>query len=41
MATAQKQSWALIVLDCAVDTSTRAGAVTAHVLATFTSPSGA
>src|SRR5262249_42829335 len=33
MATAQKQSWALVALDCAVDTSTPAGEATAHVLA--------
>jgi DNA invertase Pin-like site-specific DNA recombinase len=35
MATAQKQSWALEALDCAVDTSTPAGEAMAHVLATF------
>jgi DNA invertase Pin-like site-specific DNA recombinase len=35
MATAQKQSWALLALDCAVDTSTPAGEAMAHVLATF------
>jgi DNA invertase Pin-like site-specific DNA recombinase len=35
MATAQKQSWALVSLDCAVDTSTPAGEAMAHVLATF------
>jgi DNA invertase Pin-like site-specific DNA recombinase len=35
MATAQKQNWALVALDCAVDTSTRAGEAMAHVLATF------
>ena len=35
MATAQKQSWALVALDCAVDTSTPAGEAMAHVLATF------
>jgi DNA invertase Pin-like site-specific DNA recombinase len=34
MATAQKQNWALVALDCAVDTSTPAEAM-AHVLATF------
>jgi DNA invertase Pin-like site-specific DNA recombinase len=37
MATAQKQNWALVALDCAVDTSTPAGEAMAHVLAT---PSG-
>jgi len=35
MATAQKQSWALVALDCAVDTSTPAGEAMAHVVATF------
>src|SRR5262249_21557326 len=35
MATAQKQSWALVALDCVVDTSTPAGEAMAHVLATF------
>jgi DNA invertase Pin-like site-specific DNA recombinase len=35
MATAQKQSWALVALDCAVDTSTPAGEAMPHVLATF------
>ena len=35
MATAQRQSWALVALDCAVDTSTPAGEAMAHVLATF------
>ena len=35
MATAQKQSWALVALDCAVDTSTPAGEAMAHVLTTF------
>jgi DNA invertase Pin-like site-specific DNA recombinase len=35
MATAQKQDWALVALDCAVDTSTPAGEAMAHVLATF------
>jgi DNA invertase Pin-like site-specific DNA recombinase len=35
MARAQKQSWALVALDCAVDTSTPAGEAMAHVLATF------
>jgi DNA invertase Pin-like site-specific DNA recombinase len=35
MATAQKQQWALVALDCAVDTSTPAGEAMAHVLATF------
>jgi DNA invertase Pin-like site-specific DNA recombinase len=32
MATAQKQSWALVALDCALDTSTPAGEAMAHVL---------
>jgi len=35
MATAQKQCWALVALDCAVDTSTAAGEAMANVLATF------
>jgi DNA invertase Pin-like site-specific DNA recombinase len=35
MATAQKQNWALVALDCAVDTSTPAGEAMANVLATF------
>src|SRR5215475_7574804 len=35
MATAQTQSWALVALDCAVDSSTPAGEAMAHVLATF------
>src|SRR5262249_39335232 len=35
MATAQKQNWVLVALDCAVDTSTPAGEAMAHVLATF------
>ena len=35
MPTAQKQHWALVALDCAVDTSTPAGEAMAHVLATF------
>jgi DNA invertase Pin-like site-specific DNA recombinase len=35
MASAQKQSWALVALDCAVDTTTPAGEAMAHVLATF------
>jgi DNA invertase Pin-like site-specific DNA recombinase len=35
MATAQKQNWALVALDCAVDSSTPAGEAMAHVLATF------
>src|SRR3954453_3913013 len=35
MATAQKQNWALVALDCAVDTTTPAGEAMAHVLATF------
>ena len=34
-ATAQKQNWALVALECAVDTSTPAGEAMAHVLATF------
>jgi DNA invertase Pin-like site-specific DNA recombinase len=35
MATAQKQYWALLALDYAVDTSTPAGEEMAHLLATF------
>jgi hypothetical protein len=35
MATAQKQNWALVALDCAIDTSTPAGEAMPHVLATF------
>jgi len=35
MAKAQKQSWALVALDCAVDTSTPAGEAMANMLATF------
>jgi DNA invertase Pin-like site-specific DNA recombinase len=35
MAKAQKQSWALVALDCAVDTTTPAGEAMANVLATF------
>jgi len=35
MATAQKQHWGLIALDCAVDTTTPAGEAMANVLATF------
>jgi DNA invertase Pin-like site-specific DNA recombinase len=35
MATAQKQDWALVALDCAVDTTTPAGEAMANVLATF------
>jgi DNA invertase Pin-like site-specific DNA recombinase len=35
MATAQKHQWALVALDCAVDTSTPAGEAMARVLATF------
>ncbi len=35
MATAQKQGWALVALDCAVDTSTPAGEAMANILATF------
>jgi DNA invertase Pin-like site-specific DNA recombinase len=35
MAAAQRQGWALVALDCAVDTSTPVGEVVANVLATF------
>jgi DNA invertase Pin-like site-specific DNA recombinase len=35
MARAQEQSWALVALDCAVDTTTPAGEAMANVLATF------
>lgn len=35
MATAQKQGWGMIALDCQVDTTTPAGEAMAHVLATF------
>jgi DNA invertase Pin-like site-specific DNA recombinase len=35
MATAQKQNWALVALDCQVDTSTPGGEAMAHVMATF------
>jgi DNA invertase Pin-like site-specific DNA recombinase len=35
MATAQKQNWALVALDCAVDTTTPAGEAMANILATF------
>src|SRR5438874_6876281 len=35
MATAQKQGWALVALDCAVDATTPAGEAMANVLATF------
>src|SRR5215217_5456181 len=35
MAQAQKQSWALVALDCAVDTTTPAGEAMANVMATF------
>jgi DNA invertase Pin-like site-specific DNA recombinase len=35
MAKAQRQSWALVALDCAVDTTTPAGEAMANVLATF------
>jgi len=35
MAKAQKQNWALVALDCAVDTTTPAGEAMANVLATF------
>lgn len=35
MARAQQQGWALVALDCAVDTTTPAGEAMAHLLATF------
>lgn len=35
MARAQKESWAIVALDCAVDTTTPAGEAMANVLATF------
>jgi DNA invertase Pin-like site-specific DNA recombinase len=35
MAKAQREGWALVALDCAVDTTTPAGEAMAHVLATF------
>jgi hypothetical protein len=35
MAKATKQGWALVALDCAVDTTTAAGEAMANVLATF------
>src|SRR5437868_3907527 len=35
MGKAQKQGWALVALDCAVDTTTPAGEAMANVLATF------
>lgn len=35
MATAQRQGWALVALDCAVDTTTPSGEAMAHVLAVF------
>jgi DNA invertase Pin-like site-specific DNA recombinase len=35
MGRAQKQSWALVALDCAVDTSTPTGEAMANMLATF------
>src|SRR6476646_7602711 len=35
MGTAQKQHWALVALDCAVDTSTPSGEAMANMLATF------
>ena len=35
MSKAQKQGWALVALDCAVDTTTPAGEAMANVLATF------
>ena len=41
MATAQKQGWGLIALDCAVDTTTPAGEAMASALAVFVSSSDA
>jgi DNA invertase Pin-like site-specific DNA recombinase len=35
MAKAQKQGWALVALDCQIDTSTPAGEAMAHMLGTF------
>jgi len=35
IATAQKQHWALVALECAVDASTAAGEAMAYLLATF------
>ena len=35
MAKAKKQRWALVALDCAVDTSTPSGEAMANMLATF------
>lgn len=35
MARAQREEWAIVALDCAVDTTTPAGEAMAHVLATF------
>ncbi len=35
LATAQKQGWALVALDCALDTTTPAGEASAYVLAIF------
>jgi DNA invertase Pin-like site-specific DNA recombinase len=35
MGRATKENWALVALDCAVDTTTPAGEAMAHVLATF------
>lgn len=35
MAQAQKEGWALVALDCAVDTTTPAGEAMANILATF------
>ena len=35
MAAAQKEGWALVALDCALDTTTPAGEAMANVLATF------
>jgi DNA invertase Pin-like site-specific DNA recombinase len=35
MAKAHRHGWALVALDCAVDTTTPAGEAMAHVLATF------
>jgi DNA invertase Pin-like site-specific DNA recombinase len=40
MAKAQKEDWALVALDRAVDTTTPAGEAMAHVLATLRSSSG-
>ncbi len=35
LASAQKQGWALVALDCALETTTPAGEALAHLLATF------